>query len=123
MVRIASNLGVNMFPGMNPRKMQQMMKKMGIKQVEIDAEEVIIRTKDKEIVITNPSVSKVNMMGQETYQITGQEEERSLSTEPTISEEDVKTVMDQTGKTEEECRKALEESSGDLAEAILSLKQ
>jgi len=106
---------------MNPRKLAQAMKKMGMKQVEIDAEEVIIKCSDKEIVITNPSVSKVNMMGQETYQITGNEEERTRQID--ISEEDVKTVMEQTGKNEDECRNAIEESNGDLAEAILKLKE
>ena len=57
---------------MNPRKMQQMMKQLGIQQVEIPATEVIIKTKDKTITITNPSVSKVNMMGQENFQISGE---------------------------------------------------
>ena len=112
---------VNMFPGINPKMMKQAMKKMGIKQQEIDAEEVIIRTKDKEIIIRNPEVSKVNMMGQETYQITGEEEERERNIE--INEEDIKTVMEQANVDEETARKAIEESKGDLAEAILSLKQ
>src|SRR3989338_2631490 len=109
-----------MFPGINPRMMKQAMKKMGIKQEEIDAEEVIIRTKEKEIVIRNPSVSKVNMAGQETYQISGEEEERSRQIE--ISEDDIKTVMEQTGCNEEEARKAIEQANGDLAEAIIKLK-
>src|SRR3989338_385423 len=112
---------VNMFPGINPKMMKQAMKKMGIKQREIDAEEVIIRTKDKEIIIRNPEVSKVNMMGQETYQITGEEEERERKIE--INEEDISTVMEQANVDEETARKAIEESKGDLAEAILSLKQ
>jgi len=112
-----------MFPGMNPRKMQQMMKKMGMQQQEIPATEVIIKTEDKEIVITEPSVSKVNMMGQETFQVSGQVNEREISSEPEISEEDVKTVTDQAGCSEEEAKKALEESSGDIAEAILKLKK
>ena len=43
-----------MMPGMNPRKMQAMMRKMGIAQQEIDATEVIIKCPDKEIVITEP---------------------------------------------------------------------
>lgn len=99
-----------------------MMKRMGIQQVEIEAEEVIIRTKDKEIIITNPSVSKVNMMGQQTYQVVGEESERALSSEPDIGEEDVKTVMDQTGVTEEEAQIAIKKHKGDLAEAILDIK-
>ena len=53
-----------MFPGMNPREMQKAMKRLGIKQEEIDAEEVIIKTAGKSLVIKNPHVSRVNMMGQ-----------------------------------------------------------
>ncbi|NQV08761.1 nascent polypeptide-associated complex protein [Candidatus Woesearchaeota archaeon] len=111
-----------MIPGMNPRKMQQMMKRMGIQQNELDAKEVIIKLKDKEIIISNPSVSKVNMMGQQTYQIVGEETERSISTEPDISEDDVKTVMNQTEATEEEATEAIKKHKGDLAESILDLK-
>lgn len=111
-----------MFPGMNPRKMQQMMRQMGIKQEEIPATEVIIKTTEKELVITHPSVQKVNMMGQETFQITGEIEEKELSTPPDISEEDIKTVMEQAGVDEERAKKAIEEAEGDLAQAIINLR-
>ena len=110
-----------MFPGMNPRKMQQMMKQMGIQQQDIVATQVIIKTQDKEIVINNPSVAKVNMMGQETFQISGNIEERSLDTTPEISQEDVKMVMDQTGANEDKVKEVLAETKGDLAEAIMQL--
>jgi len=86
-----------MFPGMNPRQMRQAMKRLGIQQEEVPAREVIIRLEDKEIVISNPSVSKVNMMGQTTYQVVGEESERSLDTTPEISNDDVKTVAEQAG--------------------------
>lgn len=112
-----------MIPGMNPRKMQQMMKRMGIQQVEIDATEVIIRTPDKELVIADPQVSKVNMMGQETIQVIGDIEEREIETTPEISEDDVKTVMDQANVDEDKAKNALEESQGDIAAAILKLKE
>ena len=110
-----------MIPGMNPRKMQQAMKRMGIQQVEIPATEVIIKTEDKEIVITDPSVSKVNMMGQETFQISGTINERSKETEAEISEDDIKTVAEQAKVSLDEAKKAIEESKGDLAEAIMKL--
>ncbi|MBI1968339.1 nascent polypeptide-associated complex protein [Candidatus Woesearchaeota archaeon] len=110
-----------MFPGLNPRKMQQMMKQMGIQQVDIPATEVIIRTAEKEIVISNPAVAKVNMMGQETFQISGEAHERKRATIADISSEDVRTVMEQAGVAEAAARKALEEHQGDLAEAIVSL--
>ncbi len=112
-----------MMPGMNPRKVQQMMKQMGIQQVDVPATEVIIKTEDKEIIITNPSVQKVNMMGNENFQISGEITERELSTAPEISEDDIKTVMDQTGKSEEEAKTAIENAEGDLAEAIMGLSK
>jgi nascent polypeptide-associated complex subunit alpha len=112
-----------MIPGLNPRKMQQMMKKMGIAQQEIDAKEVIIKCEDKEIVITNPQVSKVNMMGQQTYQVVGEEQEREISTTPEINQEDIKTVAEQAKVDEEKAKEALEENNGDLAATIISLKK
>ena len=114
-----------MIPGMNmdPRQMRMAMKKLGIQQQELPAKEVIIRFEDKEIVISNPSVTKVNMMGQDTYQISGDEEERSLDVIPEINDDDISTVMDQTGASEEDAKKVILESKGDLAEAILKLKK
>jgi len=111
-----------MIPGMNPREMQKAMKRLGIKQEEIDASEVIIKTSDKEIVISNPQVSKVNMMGQETFQVMGQAEERPISSEPEINEDDIKTVMQQTNASEEEAKEAIAKNDGDLAKAIIALK-
>ena len=110
-----------MIPGMNPRAMEQAMKKMGIKQEDIPASEVVIKSEGKDIVITNPKVVKVNMMGQDSFQITGNVEERNAAVE--ISEDDVKTVSAQTGVSEEQARQALEEADGDLAAAILQLKK
>ena len=107
---------------MNPRDVQRAMKKLGIKQEEIEANEVIIKTNDKEIVINNPQVSKVNMMGQETFQIVGQAEEHAISSEPEINEDDIKTVMQQTGATEKKARESIKENDGDLAKTIMSLK-
>lgn len=110
-----------MLPGMDPRQIKKAMQRMGIQQKEIDATEVIIKCSDKEIVIKNPQVSKINMMGQETFQINGNVIERQLK--QGISEEDIHTVINQTNCTKEEAKRALEDSNGDLAEAILSLKQ
>ena len=108
-----------MMPGINPRQMQQAMKRMGIQQSEIDAKEVIIRTADKELVFTNPQVAKINMMGQETYQVIGEPEERELSAG--ISEDDIKTVMEQAKVDKKTALEAIKKHKGDLAEAILEL--
>ncbi len=110
-----------MFPGMNPRQMKQAMKRMGIKQEEIDALQVVIRTADKEIVLSNPSVQKVNMMGQWSYQISGEETQRSISIEPDITQEDIQTVMEQTNVSEEKAKQALTKAKGDIAQAIIDL--
>ena len=112
-----------MIPGMNSRQAKRMMQKMGIQQQEIDATEVIIKTADKELVINNPQVSKVNMMGQETFQVVGEVEERALSAEPEINEDDVKTVMEQANVEEEKARETIKKNNGDLAASILELKQ
>jgi nascent polypeptide-associated complex subunit alpha len=105
--------------GMNPKKMGAMMKQLGIKQEAIeDAKRVVIeRDGGSNIVIENPSVTKVEMQGQETWQIMGDVSEGAVG----ISEEDVKLVMEKTGKGEEEVRKVLEEVNGDIAEAIVKL--
>ena len=112
-----------MIPGINPRKMQQMMRKMGMQQTEIEANEVIIKCQDKEIVIENPQVSKVDMMGQETFQIVVNPIERELTKEPEINQDDIKTVMDQANCDEETAKKAIQENKGDLAASIMSITQ
>ena len=102
--------------GLDPKKMQAMMKQMGINQEEIDASRVTIdKTDGSKIVINNPSVTKIKMQGHETFQIAGE-----IKEEQEISEEDISTVMEKTGCNEEQAKKALEET-GDLAEAILKL--
>lgn len=117
-----------MFPGMkgmniNPKMMEQAMKKMGMKQEEIPAVEVIIKLADKELVIAEPQVTKVNMMGQETYQVVGEAHERERSSEVAITEEDIKTVMEQAGVDKKTAQSALKKSKGDIAEAILALQE
>lgn len=111
-----------MFPGMNPREMQKAMKKLGIRQEEIDAELVIIKTAGKDLVIKNPQVSRINMMGQETIQVVGSITEVDKNEKTELSDDDVSTVMEQASCTKEEAIGALEESNGNLAEAILKLQ-
>lgn len=108
-----------MIPGINPKQMQQMMKKMGMRQEEIDATEVIIRTTTGDIIIKSPQVSKVNAMGQITYQISGKEEKASGE----ITDDDLEIVMEQAGVNKEYAQAALEDSNGDIAKAIDLLKK
>jgi nascent polypeptide-associated complex subunit alpha len=113
-----------MFPGgLNPRQMKQMMKRMGIKTEEIDATAVAIIGSEREIVIENPEVVKMIVGGNEMYTVSGgsvkvQDVEAAVE----IGEEDVEMVSEQAGVSKEEAKKALEESKGDIAEAIMRLK-
>jgi len=107
-----------MFGGMDKRQMEKMMKQMGIASEEVEAVEVVIKTKGKDIVISSPQVTKVKMGGQETFQIAGNVTERAADA---FSEDDVNMVMEQTGASEHAAKEALK-SEGDLAKAILKLK-
>jgi nascent polypeptide-associated complex subunit alpha len=110
-----------MFGGLDPKKMQAMMKQMGMAQEEIDASRVIIeKTDNTKTIIENPSVTKIKMQGQESFQIAGDVSEEAG--EVGVSEEDIKTVIEKTGASEEKSKEALEKT-GDLAEAILELSE
>ena len=116
-----------MMPGMgrmNPRMMKKLQKQLQNSTEEIDATEVIIRTKDKEIYFSNPSVSSINMMGQQSYQIVGEPQERGLSDgeeTSSIPDEDIELVASQAGVSKEKAKEALEECGGEPAEAIIKL--
>lgn len=102
-----------------------MMQRMGMSMDAVpDVQEVVIKTNSKEIKIEEPEVAILDVQGQKIYQISGgrmteKATERKVSA---IAEEDVRLVADQTGKNAEEARKALEESGGDLAKAILLIQ-
>ena len=117
-----------MFPGVDERAMKVAMKKLGMQQQQIDAEEVIIRLKGgaTELVIANPSVAKVTMMSQETFQISGEYSERpqkASQQQQLFSDDDVKTVVEQAGTSEAEAKVALAKVNGDIAAAILLLEE
>ena len=111
---------------MSPRNAKRMMQRMGMNMGEMpDVEEVIFKTSDKEIVVENPQVAVIDMGGQKIFQVTGQVNERALQGEASkvvIPEEDAQLVADQTGKSVEDAKRALEDSDGDLAKAILLLQ-
>jgi nascent polypeptide-associated complex subunit alpha len=116
-----------MFPGMNPKQMQQAMRQLGIKQEDLDVTEVIIRLQDREIVVKPASVQKIIMQGQESFQVSGETNERALTNSNSqddvieITEEDISTVMEQAKCSREQAIEALEEAEGDLAMAVLML--
>ena len=110
-----------MMPGMDPRAMKQAMRKMGMKQEDIDAQGVVIYLPDRKLVFDSPSVQRIEMMGQVSFQVAGEYREEALAA-PAVDEDSVRTVMEQAGCSEEEARSALEKTDGDIAEAIMSLE-
>ena len=121
--------------GLDPSKMQQMMKQMGIDIKELDAEEVIIRTSDEELVFTDADVQRMDAQGQQTYNIVGEPERRErgddtadgdaaddASDDGGIPDDDVELVAMRTGASEDDAREALEATDGDLAAAVERLE-
>ena len=108
----------------NPREARRMMHRMGLNMVPLEVEEAILRTKDKEIVIEKPEVAILEVQGQKVFQLAGgKTTERTLRKETTIPEEDIQLVAMQANATSDQARAALEQSKGDLAQAILLLTQ
>lgn len=106
-----------------------MLERMGLSLKDLsDVEEVTLKMKDRLIVIRDPVVQVLEVKGGgRIYQISGSEEERPVveqESPPTVevSEEDIDLVVAQTGATREEAKKALIESGGDLAKAILRIR-
>jgi nascent polypeptide-associated complex subunit alpha len=111
---------------MNPREQKRMMQRMGMNMDSVpDVQQVIIRTAGKDIVIDEPEVAILAVQGQKMYQVIGgQVSEQAPSArlgtaapaKPSFSEEDVQLVADQTGKSLDKAREALQE-----ADAVLIL--
>ena len=131
--------------GLDPKKLNQMMQQMGVNMDEIDAEEVIIRTADEDLVFTDAEVQRMSGQGMETYNIVGSPEERprgeggaSAVEAPAddaddaaasggddssaIPQDDVELVAMRADVSESAAREALEAEDGDLAAAVERLE-
>ena len=115
-------LGEIMYPKIDQRKMQKMMKQMGVATKDIPAEKVIIFTKDKKLIFENPQVTETTMMGQKTYQLTGNYKEESKEVEIKITDEDIDLVIAQTGADKEKAKAILAKNKGDIAATILEIQ-
>ncbi|PSQ45826.1 nascent polypeptide-associated complex protein [Halobacteriales archaeon SW_7_68_16] len=113
--------------GLDPSKMEQMMKQMGIDVETVDAEEVVIHTEDEELVFRDAEVTLMDAQGQQTYQIVGEPDVTdrveadvvdAADDGPAVPNEDVEIVAQRTGASEDAAREALVEADGDLAAAI-----
>ncbi|MFB6203985.1 MAG: nascent polypeptide-associated complex protein [Candidatus Nanohaloarchaea archaeon] len=104
-----------MIPG-NKGDMAKMMKQMGVDMEEIDADRVEVKIGDRKLVFEDPDLSKLDVQGNEIFQLKGVYEEQE-----DISQEDVELVVEKTGASEEEAREALKDSE-DVADAVMSLQ-
>lgn len=111
-----------MFPNMDPRALKGMLDRLGIKSTEVESDRVVIECGGKDIVISSPKVTLIEGQGMRTFQITGEVHEIDRAT-TAVNDEDVKFVQGQTGADAALAKKTLEETKGDIAEAILRLKK
>jgi len=115
---------------MNPREQKRLMQRMGMNMDSVpDVQQVVIKTSGKDIVIDEPEVAILEVQGQKMYQVIGGQvseqapsQRQTAKPAATYAEEDVRLVADQTGKSLEKAKEALEECQGDLAKAILLLQ-
>src|SRR5438105_14462057 len=107
----------------NPREANRMMQRMGmqVKQVD-DVTRVIIESASKRIVIDAPEVAIVTVQGQTVYQVGGGTA-RVEGPAGVSTQEEAKLVASQAGVSVDEAAKALQQTVGDLAHAIIDLKQ
>jgi len=124
------------------RQMRRRMQQQGIDMDQINATRVIIESQEKTLVIDQPEVVLMKQMGQEIYQVIGEAEEYSVGevtfgekeegevaevieeseAKPVITENDIMLVAAQANVDKEEANAALIDCEGDIAKAILFLK-
>lgn len=124
------------------RQMRRKMQQQGVEMDQIEATRVIIEGTEKTLVLEQPEVILMKQAGQEIYQIIGEAEERSSdditimsdeevedgelleSTEikSAVTENDIMLVATQANVDKKEAESVLNECNGDIAKAILFLK-
>jgi len=104
------------------RETSRMLQRMGVSFENLEGvEEVVLKFKDKTIILKNPEVMVTKISGQKLYQIAASEEIEE-KTEFVPNEEDIQLVMQQANATREEAINALKETEGDIASAIVLIK-
>jgi nascent polypeptide-associated complex subunit alpha len=104
------------------------MRQMGLGSQEIiSAQEIVIKCHDRNIIISSPQVLKFIVQGQTIYQIIGGSENTEIAgshhniQEPEIDKDDLSFVCTQANVSAEIAKRALIESKGDVAAALLKL--
>lgn len=102
--------------------MRRMLDKMGLEMKDLgDVEEVIIKTRTKEIFLNKPQIIEMKGKDSTIFQIIATSIEEAVKEVPSIGEEDITLVMQQASVSRDKALIALTESKGDIAQAILNL--
>jgi nascent polypeptide-associated complex subunit alpha len=118
-----------LIPGFSPRELKRALKRMGLDVEELSGvEKVEFYLKDRKIVIESPQVVVIKSKNQTVFQVVGEAKEETTGKEQreavvAVNEEDVEFVASQAGVSKEEARRALIETRGDIAEAIIRLRE
>jgi len=117
----------------NPRDLQRQLKqlrRLGIKMEPLEGvERVVIELPDKDLVLENAQVMSLTMGGQRVFYVYAlsvkevphtriEEAEQPAPTITSVSEDDIRFVMEYTGADHDRAKKALEMAGGDIAKAI-----
>ncbi|MBI1658480.1 MAG: transcription factor [Thaumarchaeota archaeon] len=109
-----------MYPG--NRNYRRMAGRMGMDMKEIpEVTEVVIRTADRELVITKPVVNEVESKENTTFVVVADGYEEREVEKPQFSEDDVDIVCLKTGVDRDRAVAALTECEGEVATAIVRL--
>ncbi|MGC8586906.1 MAG: nascent polypeptide-associated complex protein [Candidatus Micrarchaeia archaeon] len=113
-----------MIPNLDPRTIKSILDSMGIKSEEINALRVTIEGTDRDIIISSPQIIVMEQNGMRIFQIMGSVQEKPKELKIEITDDDIELVREQTGIADSEViRKALEETNGNIAEAIIRLNK
>ncbi|GAA5262906.1 nascent polypeptide-associated complex protein [Methanocalculus sp. MC3] len=114
--------------GMNPRKMKQMMNKLGMSMDPIEGvTRVTIEAADGRYIFEDAEVVAMTMQGQTTYQLTGTPRFEaagvidSAPVQAEITDADIELVAMQANVSPDAAKAALVGTNGDIAEAIMKL--
>ena len=104
------------------REMRRMLDKMGLEMKDLgNIEEVIIKTETKELYLIKPQVVEMKGKDSTIFQVVATDIEEKERETPSLKDEDIILVMQQTNVTREKAIQALVDTKGDLAKAILNL--
>ncbi len=113
----------------NLRDLKRMLKRYGVEVEELQGvKEVTISAEDFDIVIRDPQVAILNLGQQKVVQVVCSSLEKVRrgpreAPKPSVVEEDVEFVIEQTGASREEAIQAIAEAGGDVARAIMILQE